>query len=129
MQDAQETAPAQAQGAKKTNPKREELKALSAPAKIAVAFGKADSINAYLIAQYRNTEGANAEFHTLHQWNKKGYKVTRGSKAFLVWGRPPAEQAKDNGQPQETEEDESKFFPICYLFSSNQVTPRDPVKS
>lgn len=74
------------------------------------------TINQILLFQY--SDGADIEFNTLWQWRKKGYKVKKGSKAFLVWGKKKTVSQDDSPEENATE---YKFFPICYLFSENQV--------
>lgn len=70
-----------------------------------------------------DTEGAE-EFNTFKQWKEQGATIKKGSKAFLVWGQPigkqRAQEAQQKGQ-EAPEEDEYRFFPICYLFSDKQV--------
>lgn len=59
------------------------------------------------------------EFKRLSEWNKEGFQVKKGARAFTVWGK------KRNGfkaAEQEGEEDqEYRFFPLAYLFSNAQV--------
>ncbi len=125
MQDNTQNAQVQEAPAKKTHPRREELKALSAAAKIAVRTGAAASVNEYLLDFYEKQEGEGTEFHTLREWNRKGYFVKKGSTAFLIWGKPKKQEEAQQEHKAEQEED-SRFFPVCYLFSSNQVQPRTP---
>lgn len=101
--------------------RRDELKALSKVAKLAISMGAEErTVNEILIEMY--TDSQNTEFHTLYQWSEKGFKVKKGSKSFLVWGKPKDHQKT---QAEQTEEDEDKFFPLCYLFSNAQVEPRE----
>ncbi len=105
-------------------------KALRDLSKIAKSRINADcegmTVNEVLI-QEMYTDAENTEFHTLYDWNKKGYKVNKGAHAFLIWGKPKAINGKAEQQPQNSEkdEDDDSFFPICYLFSNAQVTLRD----
>ena len=97
---------------RKINPKREKLKKLSQQVKPLVQDGEFNSVNEALIDLYE--DGENTEFHTFHDWKKKGKKILKGSVAFLIWGKPrKVEQAED--------EDEYKYWPVCYLFSNAQV--------
>lgn len=98
----------------KSNPKREILKQLSAPFKVLKKEGAIDSINEGLLQYY--AEQGHSDLKTLHQWNKEGKRVKKGSEAFLVWAMP--KKMKPKATP---EADEMEFFPICYLFSSDQV--------
>ena len=102
--------------------RREELKALSAGARILVKEGVYDSVNEFVLEHYRDQTGAE-EFNTFHQWREKGFKVKKGSKAFAVWGSPRKGHEDPETKSGESEEDEYKFFPLCYLFSDQQVEP------
>ena len=103
--------------------KREELRELSAIAKKFQNTSCAEmSINEILIKHFYTSE-KDTEFKTLHQWNKDGFNVNKGSKAFLIWGKPKAIDKTENPDKEEAT-DEAEFFPICFLFSNNQVTKR-----
>jgi hypothetical protein len=121
---------------KQMNPKRAELIALSNEAKelrddMAEAAETADealfwasrTVNYMLLNHMYDTDGAE-EFNTFKQWKEQGASIKKGSKAFLVWGQPVgkqrAQEAQQKGQDA-PEEDEYRFFPICYLFSDKQV--------
>lgn len=99
---------------KTTNPRRRELinrsKGLQ---KITKLTGQ--TVNELLIESYTDEE--NTEFALFWDWKKKGYKVKKGSKAFLVWGRKRKIENKDAAE----DEKETKFFPVAYLFSNAQV--------
>lgn len=94
------------------NPKREELKRLSKHVKILVNEGEYESVNEGLIDSYTDEE--NTEFHTFHGWKDNGKKIIKGSKAFLIWGKP-------RKVVQQEDDDEYKYWPVCYLFSNAQV--------
>lgn len=64
------------------------------------------------------------EFNTFHQWKEKGYTVVKGSKAYLIWGQPINKQ-KAEEQSKEEEDDEYRYFPVCYLFSDQQVYKKE----
>ena len=106
--------------------KQDKRKALRELSKIAKMRMQMDcdgmSINEVLIEKFY-TDDENTEFKTLHDWSKKGYKVNKGAKAFLIWGKPRAIN-KQQPQNQESEEDEDEFYPLCYLFSNAQVTKK-----
>lgn len=103
-------------------------KALRDLSKIAKARIEADcegmTVNEVLVKEMY-TDAENTEFHTIFDWNKKGYKVNKGSHAFLIWGKPKPINGKQEQPENQTDEDDDSFFPICYLFSNAQVTPRD----
>lgn len=105
---------------KQPNPKREALKVLSAEVAPLVERGDYETINAALINEIY-TDEENTEFKTFSQWVKDGYQVKKGSKAFLVWARPNQKQKPEEEATPENE-DGTKFFPLCYLFSNAQVT-------
>lgn len=62
------------------------------------------------------------ELHTFNGWKKKGYRVRKGEKGWIIWAKPKA-MKKGEQQPQTDEEKEEKWFPTCYLFTSEQVEP------
>jgi hypothetical protein len=107
--------------------KRQELKEIS---KIAKGFQNSScegmTINEILIDEFY-TDEENQEFKTLFDWSKNGFKVLKGSKSFLIWGKPRKLKDKTEApKPQATEgEDESEFYPLCYLFSNAQVVKKD----
>jgi hypothetical protein len=106
---------------------REALKELSKFARILVKEEAYDTINEAIIETVYRKDG-HEEFNTLPQWNKKGYRVKRGSRAFVVWGSPKEvnkdQQAEPGREAPENEEDEKdNFWPLCYLFSNLQVEP------
>lgn len=102
--------------------KRKQLRDLSQIAKQRIASDcEGMTVNEVLIQEfYRDEE--NTEFNTLWQWNAKGMKVKKGAISFVVWGKPKSHQ--EQPQTPQTEEDEDKFFPLCYLFSNAQVEPQ-----
>lgn len=113
-----QTTESKAQNAYKV--RRENLKELSRMLKLQIKEGAidAETINDALIQLY-STDGHN-EFKTFNQWKELGKSIIKGSKAFVVWGRPQAIQDQD----PEAEKDEFKYWPLCYLFSDKQVTER-----
>jgi hypothetical protein len=126
MQDAQKQGLKQV-ASKKSEYKshREYLKAISAFAKILVKEGAAESVNAVILEQY--ADQGHEDLATIGEWNKRGYSIKKGSRALPIWARPKALKKKGEQQPKPgTEEDESSFFPICYLFSSAMVERRQP---
>ena len=105
---------------------RETLKALSLQVKPLVNSGQYDFINEALIDCFYKQDG-HEEFNTLPQWNKKGYRIKRGSRAFVVWGSPKEmskeQQAEQQAAESEGDEEKENFWPLCYLFSNLQVEP------
>jgi len=103
----------------KTNLNREKLKALSNPLRILKKEGAIDSINEALVEMYQSQGHTNLK--TLNAWNKEGKRIKKGEHALLLWGRPKEiaiKKAKEQGTP---EEELLNFFPICYVFSENQI--------
>lgn len=97
--------------------RRTALSKLSTTIKLQMKMGLIDapSINAALIELY-NQEG-HSNFKTFNQWKALGKSIIKGSRAFTVWGSPI------NSKPDpQVEQDEFQFFPLCYLFSEQQVT-------
>lgn len=105
--------------------KREELKALSKPFKMLVEIGEIDSINEGLTAYY--AEQGHKNLKTLRQWNEINMSVKKGEHAFLLWGSPkkidkPNEVPVIEADPTAPKE-QTEFFPVCFVFSENQVQP------
>lgn len=76
-----------------------------------------------LIMKFIYNPSGNLIFETFRAWKEKGFSVKKGEKAFLLWGRPTADQeAEKNGIENDTDE-KDKFFPLSYVFSSEQVEP------
>lgn len=100
------------------NPRREELKAISAPLKSLLLNGEVATINEALRKIY--AEQGHLQLKTLRQWNECGFVVKKGSKALLLWGAPKKLHKKKESESGE-ESDYSDFFPICYVFSENQT--------
>lgn len=132
MQNTENSANSQEQGAEKNAPttqeesrkeaakaKRAALIALSNTLKPLVESGQFESLNKAIIDTYQNSQDEPVSFKTIQSWNKDGYSVNKGSKAFLIWGKPKTIEARDG-------EEERDFFPVAYLFASNQVTKRQP---
>lgn len=96
---------------------RQKLKALSQKAKAVQDENPEMRINEILVSFYTNPK--NQIFKTLNDWKKEGFRVKKGSKAFLIWGR----KRKASNHTKDTEKDEFQFFPLCYIFSNDQVEP------
>lgn len=77
----------------------------------------AATINEGLIEHYK--KGGHEQFKTFGQWKDSGFSIKKGSKAFLVWGSPREIVHPD----PENNDDEFRYFPLCYLFSDLQVEP------
>ena len=96
-----------------SNPRRKELIEYSNLVKPLVEQGICTTINqAIKTAIY-----SDIELNTFKGWKEKGYSVMKGEKALLLWGAP----RKNKQEDAEESENETSFFPICYVFSINQV--------
>lgn len=100
--------------------KRTELKKMSQPLKELLKAGVIESINDGLRGIYANDGHTNLK--TLKQWNKEGFLIKKGEHAFLLWGTPVNRTGK---QPDTEQDEETEFFPVCFVFSQNQVQPKN----
>ena len=81
------------------------------------------NINAILIEDFY-TDIQNQIFNTFNEWLNQDYKVKKGEKAFLVWGKKRKnKQDQESKEPKTEDEKIFSFYPICYLFSNAQVEP------
>lgn len=98
--------------------KRRQLVELSQLArKVREAEGLTCSLNQIIIERFYKS-GEHQEFALLRAWNERGYKVKKGSQAFVIWGK----KRKATRKEQENEEESNyKFYPLAYLFSNAQV--------
>lgn len=97
---------------------RKKLIALSQAVRELVAQGVFDSVNEGLRELYEKDNAEISEFNTFGQWKEMGYTIKKGSKGFLFWGQPRKISQIPEGS---TEPEEFKFWPLCYLFSNDQV--------
>lgn len=107
--------------------KREFLKLLSKTAAIYVEQGTFDTINDAIINTVYKNE-IHKYFKTFNQWKADGYFVKKGEKAFVVWGRPKEKQDAEKGK-EDSENQESTFFPLAFLFSNAQVEEKKGANS
>ena len=105
--------------------KRKQLQEISRLAKIRMQIDlEGQSVNEILINHFY-TDNENYIFNTFHDWIKKGFKIDKGSEAFLIWGKPKNKIDKSQPAPEPNADDnEREFYPMCYLFSNAQVTKR-----
>ena len=107
--------------------KRENLKAISKIAQMAIKNGatEAQTVNEFVTDHYKSENPGIEEFDTFHQWKDKGFKIKKGSTAFVVWGSPRKGKLEEPVMKSDgKEDDEFEFFPLCYLFSNQQVEGR-----
>lgn len=100
------------------------------------AYWESQTVNFFLTNFiYPASEGTKV-YKTFHDWKKEGATVKKGEKAFLIWGSPiyathQTEAKNTEGKEnKETEGNEYEFFPLCYVFSENQVvTAQERIKA
>lgn len=73
-------------------------------------------VNSILLKLYSNEP--DIRFLTFKTWEKEGYSVKKGAKAYCVWSKPILEKDKKTGDPVEGSEE---FYGLAFLFSSKQV--------
>lgn len=96
--------------------KRKFLSRISNGFKPLVKEGLFESVNDALLQCYAEDLPEGTEFKSFNQWRKEGKRVKKGEKAYLLWGKPRQVENKH------AEEDDSfKFFPLAYVFASDQV--------
>lgn len=108
-----ETKPKPTEKQSRYKANREKIKALSKGLQQLVKNGALDTVNDGLKAIY--AEQGHTELKTFWEWKEEGKSVKKGEKALLLWGRPRQSQQDDD------EDDEFKFYPLCYVFSNLQV--------
>lgn len=101
-------------------------------------FFMAKPLNYFIVKYIYTPQGEKKEFKTFREWKAEGASVRKGEKAFLIWGQPrkgfkngeETEQAANAPKEPQTEAEklarQYEFFPLCYLFSEDQVYTRDP---
>jgi hypothetical protein len=98
--------------------KRKQLIELSQQMRALIEAGEYETVNEGLIDHYMQGRPDTNEFNTFNQWKEKGYTIIKGSTAFVVWGQPRKAQQVPEGAD---EPEEYKYWPLCYLFSNEQV--------
>jgi len=77
-----------------------------------------------IIMAFHKAETGCEDFRTFADWKKAGFSVNKGEKAYLVWGKPRrVKEEMTNDKGEKLEGDEWEFFPVCYLFNEQQVSP------
>jgi hypothetical protein len=94
-------------------------------------FEDCEKVNDFLLVMHQQATGCE-HFKTFHDWKKAGYKVKKGSKSYRVWGSPlkakkPGEEQQAEPAPEAEGKSDAaktfKFWPMCSLFTENQVEP------
>lgn len=94
----------------------EKRKQLIEVSKVAKALRESEQVDGtinYMLLNYIYETGEANEFKTFEEWQKEGYGVRKGAKAFVTWGKP-REKKTERGEVV-------KYYPISYLFSDLQV--------
>lgn len=108
------------------NPRRAELRALSAQVKPLVKAGVFGTVNEGLISLYTEQTGA-AEWHTFQDWRKAGRPVKKGERGYPIWGTPRPRNGAKGEQPAALEvtaaadDHAESWYPVAYLFHAGQV--------
>lgn len=115
---------------KTANPRREELRTLSAQLK-SIAHESNTTLNAALVFHYAEQTGKQSQdFKTLSAWNTEGYIVKKGEKSFMIWAKPEKMtlNVKDGQIAQEAEV--VTVYKLVHLFHIGQVVKRkeQPIK-
>lgn len=108
---------------------RQQLLALTHQVKSLVEEGKFETINEAIVETCYRDE-THHEFKKYGEWQKEGYQVHKGEKAFVLWGRPQTHEKEDPQQNKETKgqsadvlhEDSYQYYPVAYVFSDAQVS-------
>lgn len=108
--------------AKTIQEKREILKGLSKPLQQLVKEGAISSVNDGLKEIY--AQSGHTQLKTLHQWNRDGKRVVKGSHALCLWGAPKQIDRQQQEDNQDGENDPNDFYPLCFVFSNLQVNEK-----
>jgi len=105
-----------------TNPRRDELKAMSQGLSTLKQQGAIETINEGLVKIYH--DNGFKDLKSLRGWNKEGRMVKKGEKALLLWGQPTHRKQEQTATAPGTspeQEDEYSFFPVAYVFDVTQT--------
>jgi hypothetical protein len=80
---------------------------------------------------YKVAEGM--ELGTFNQWKGKNCMIKKGEKALVIWGQPlnaqRAEKAETNGKAAPDEDESGEYFPMCFLFTADQVMTAEEIEA
>lgn len=83
-----------------------------------------------MLMQFLYNRNGDRQYKTFNQWKHEGKIINKGAKAAIVWGQPIKATGKPEPQTTEQEKqsqpDEFKMYPLCYLFSNEQISERRP---
>ena len=92
------------------------------------AFWASRTINYMLLNHIYGSEGV--RFETFKEWKAQGATIKKGAKATVIWGQPRQGVATLEQRLQKDPHtlpvddiavEEYEFFPLCYLFSEDDV--------
>jgi N-terminal domain of anti-restriction factor ArdC len=107
-----------------SNPRRAELKALSAQLK-PMAYEAQTSLNAALVFHYAEQTGKQSQdFKTLEAWNTEGYIVKKGEKSFMIWTKPEKMTLNIEDGHIAKEAEVITVYKLVHLFHIGQVVKR-----
>lgn len=81
-------------------------------------------LNYYITNYLYQNSTEKLTFKTFNDWKKDGATVLKGSKAYVIWGQPLKKQKNEKEVKKTEKSDDTEnldFFPLCYVFSSEQV--------
>jgi N-terminal domain of anti-restriction factor ArdC len=109
---------------KTANPRRAELKALSAQLK-PVAHESNTSLNAALVFHYAEQTGKQSQdFKTLAKWNEEGYSIKKGESSFMIWAKPEKMTVNVEEGMIGKEAEVVTVYKLAHLFHVGQVVKR-----
>lgn len=91
-------------------------------------FWKTRTIN-YMLLNHIYSDGG-VQYETFKEWKAQGATIRKGAKATVIWGQPrkgmAALEQKLEKEPNAVPTDdvtpeEYEFFPLCFLFSEDDV--------
>jgi hypothetical protein len=113
---------------KTANPRRAELKALSAQLK-PMAHEAQTSLNAALVFHYAEQTGKQAQdFKTLASWNEEGYIIKKGETSFMIWAKPEKMTLNVEEGMIGKEAEVVTVYKLVHLFHIGQVLKRKETK-
>jgi hypothetical protein len=109
---------------KTANPRRAELKELSAQLK-PMAHESNTTLNAALVFHYAEQTGKQAQdFKTLASWNEEGYIIKKGETSFMIWAKPEKMTMNVEEGMIGKEAEVVTVYKLVHLFHVGQVVKR-----
>lgn len=82
------------------------------------------TLNSFIVDHYKSLIG-NGEFSTFNQWKEKNRTIKKGEKGFPIWGQPLGHRPEEIEKSGEPNDDDFKYYPLCYLFHESQTVPME----